>query len=335
MLVITGMIFIQVMLGGVTRLTESGLSIVRWEVATGIIPPLTDEAWEEALNDYLQTPHGMRTRPDCICDFKEIYMWEWAHRLWGRLIGLALIIPFVVLVVRRKIESKLLRHIAAVICLVVAIGVLGWYMVRSGLIDRPMVSPYMLAAHLGLSLFTLAYALWLALKQLSWKSATPVPKVFRTLVMALTMALFVQLILGALMSGTRAAFFYTTWPGMNGEIIPTRLFDFGTGYYPVTFIQFFHRLLAYLIAVAVVVLAVMISRFGKLERGLETFIVIGLPLAVGVQITLGILTLRGAQTGVIPIDRALGHQALGVLLLLSFIYILHKLRIRSTAIPAA
>lgn len=319
-MVVAIMIFIQVVLGGITRLTGSGLSIVRWEIVTGVIPPMSDAQWHDALHAYLDTPQGKLNRPDCICDFKTIYLWEWGHRMWGRLIGLALIIPFAVLVIRRKLSGQMLRKTLLAIGLVVAIGVFGWLMVRSGLIARPSVSPYMLALHMGLTMITLSFILWLALSQFSIKTVTPPQPKLRQLAIAVTVVIGVQIVFGALMSGMKGATVATDWPLMNGKIIPPAL------NVDVRLVHFTHRLLAYTLFVMIIWQAISAVRSSSLARGVKRHLAGGMTFMVILQSVLGILTLDAARTGEIPLDRALTHQALGVLMLLSMMFAIYRLR---------
>ena len=320
------MIFVQIILGGITRLTESGLSIVRWDLITGIVPPLNEDQWLTEFERYQETPHAIAFNPDmCMCDFKTIFMWEWAHRLWGRMIGLVFIIPFVIFLARRMMSRALIGRTLVALALGAAIGVFGWIMVKSGLVAEPMVSPYLLAVHMGLAIITLSYVLWLALLQLVWKTSESYPGLRRWAI-AVAILIGVQIIFGALMSGTEAARFYTTWPTMNGKIIPANILDFDSGYYPVTFIQFTHRLIGYALVIMIALLAIKAIR-SSVERSVKMHIAVGMSFMVVLQIALGVLTLAGTRTGTIPIDRALAHQALGVIMLMSMVYVVYRLRV--------
>ena len=311
---VAALVFAMVVVGGATRLTGSGLSITEWQPILGIVPPISETAWQQAFEKYRHIPEYSLINPGMTLEgFKAIYWWEWTHRLLGRLIGVVFFVPFVVFLVRGSIPRAFIPRIAALFVLGGAQGALGWFMVKSGLADRVDVSQYRLAAHLALAIAIAGYAFWLALSikdpaQTARRRAAPETLPLVKLGLGLLAGLvYLQIIAGAFVAGLKAGHASNTWPLMNGEIIPPGLGAFSPWYVnlfenPLT-AQFAHRALAYAIAIFVAGFAAFLWN-GKQAQALR------LPLlatmaAVFSQIALGIATVVYG----VPLVIALAHQA--------------------------
>jgi cytochrome c oxidase assembly protein subunit 15 len=215
------MLVCLVVIGGVTRLTESGLSITEWKPVTGVIPPLSHGAWEAEFARYQQIPeYQLHAGTMTLGDFQRIYFWEYLHRLWARLLGLAFALPLAWFVARRQVQGPLARRLGGLLVLLGAQGALGWYMVRSGLVDRTDVSQYRLAAHLGLALLLYAAAVWLAADLLVGRAESPAPR--RAVRWATTMVALIAVTItaGAFVAGLDAGRAWNTFPGMGGAFVP-------------------------------------------------------------------------------------------------------------------
>ena len=327
------MVFIQVVIGGITRLTGSGLSITRWDIVTGSIPPLGDTAWQEAFALYQQTPQYQKINQGMsLGDFKFIYFWEYFHRLWARLMFVVFVIPFVWFLWRGMFSRRLLPRMLVVVGLAGLEGFFGWIMVASGLIKRPWVNAYNLTLHLCMALVIFSYLLWTIFTAYQPRpSASEAPPRFRRFAWGLVGLAFFQIALGAMMSGTKAGLFYPTWPGMQGGFLPAVLLD-GNNWRPEHFwdydthpfmpalVQFLHRNTAYLLSG---LLVYFVWSLRKAWSG-ETLRMAGTVLWVvlAVQVTLGIFTLINCQ-GQIPVALGVLHQAgavalLGVLLFVTY-----------------
>jgi cytochrome c oxidase assembly protein subunit 15 len=247
----------MVVVGGVTRLTHSGLSIVEWQPIVGTLPPLTDAQWQEAFAKYRATPeyrlvnHGMD-----VAAFKGIFWWEYFHRLLGRAIGVVFFVPLAWFAVRRRIPPGLAPRLVAIFLLGGLQGAMGWYMVRSGLVDDPRVSHFRLTAHLGLALAIFAAMFWVGLslvRAAPRRDAAPVP--LRRAAVALATLVFAMALTGGLVAGIRAGFAYNTFPSMNGHVVPPEILMLDPWYdnffYNMATVQFDHRLLAWTLAAAV------------------------------------------------------------------------------------
>lgn len=307
--VMCGLVAAMVIVGGATRLTDSGLSITEWRPVTGAVPPLSEEAWAAEFEKYKTIPeyeeinYGMSLKA-----FKAIYWWEWGHRLLGRLIGVAFLFPLIVFVAMRQTKRPLTLKLVGLFLLGGMQGALGWWMVQSGLADRVDVSQYRLAAHLSLAVTLFALMFWLALDL--WPSQKmSAPKNLRIGAVALTAGVFLQMMLGAFVAGLRAGRTFNTWPLMDGEFFPDGYFSGGPGltdlFETVAAVQFNHRIGAYLIA-AGALWFYLASRKTALESRARLILA-----AVGLQIVLGVWTVLAAT----PISLGLLHQAgaLGVL----------------------
>jgi cytochrome c oxidase assembly protein subunit 15 len=328
------MIFVMVVLGGVTRLTESGLSITEWQPITGIMPPLSDAAWQAEFARYREIPqfrlvHSWMT----LADFKTIFFWEWLHRLWGRLIGVAFAAPFLWFLLRRRIPSHLAPRLAGILLLGGAQGLLGWVMVKSGLVDRVDVSQYRLVAHLGLAILLYAAILWTALDLLRPQAAMAYAGLRRAAA-AIVALVFVTLLAGGFVAGLHAGLIYNTFPLMDGRFVPagySQLSPFWRNWFEnVAAVQFDHRLLAMASFAAIVAFAIAAYRRAFSSRSLPTQAlstyarraVAALLALAAFQVSLGIATLLL----VVPIPLAAAHQAGAVLLLTAALVTCHALR---------
>jgi cytochrome c oxidase assembly protein subunit 15 len=315
LIVVAAMIAAMVLVGGATRLTESGLSIVEWKPVTGALPPLNDREWTQAFEAYKTIPQYRQMNAGMsLGEFKTIFWWEWSHRLLGRVIGVAYLLPFLWFLWRGGLGSELKRRLWGIFGLGALQGAVGWWMVASGLTGRVEVSQYRLATHLVLALLIYAGIVW-TLRRLGEGTASAAPQRLRISAVVLLALTFVQFYLGALVAGLRAGKIYNTWPDIDGGFIPSaaRLF-FDTPWWRNLFentltVQFEHRMVAYTLFALAALHAIDAVRV-RADRA-----VIGGALwllgAVTLQATLGILTLLYQA----PMDLALTHQAVAIVVL--------------------
>ena len=326
LLACAALVFAMTVLGGLTRLTGSGLSIVVWEPLGGVLPPLTGAQWEEAFAAYRLFPEFRQVNPDMdLTGFKSIYWLEYLHRLLGRLVGLAFLVPFAVFLVRRRLSPRLAAALGGIFLLGALQGLLGWYMVQSGLVDRPDVSHYRLAAHLGLAVLIYALLLAAALHVLARARppAAPAPRPGTRRAAWLAVALvFATMVSGALMAGLDAGPVFATFPLMNGRWIPDDVLaeqpwyvNFGEN--PIT-VHFVHRVLALAAALAAVA-AWWRDRRPAAGVG-DRWLGHALLLALAAQVALGAAT---AIAGV-PLALALLHQAGAMVLLTICVGLAHR-----------
>ncbi|MBD0375845.1 MAG: COX15/CtaA family protein, partial [Flavisolibacter sp.] len=242
------MIIIQIVLGGITRLTGSGLSITEWDVITGALPPLNNQQWLAEFHKYQQTPQYRLLNSDfALNDFKFIFFWEWFHRLWGRLIGIVFFIPFLIFLFQRRFRTDMIKPLIILFLLGALQGAVGWIMVASGLTgDAVYVKPTRLALHFIFAMVLLCYTFWFALKLLVKKEdkiAAPRLGNFSWWIIGV---LFIQLIFGALMAGHKAAPAAPTWPDINGSFVPAYIFNRPEGWRSIIenriVIHFIHRM---------------------------------------------------------------------------------------------
>ena len=323
------LVFAMVVVGGVTRLTHSGLSITEWAPIVGTLPPLSDAAWQEAFAKYRLTPEFRQVNHQMtLPEFKGIFWWEYFHRLLGRLIGIAFLIPLVGFALRRRIPPGYGWKLAGVFALGGLQGAMGWYMVQSGLVDDPRVSQFRLTAHLGLALAIFAAMLWLALS-LVRRERLPSPTAARARVRRLARVvaatIFVMALSGGFVAGIRAGFAYNTFPLMNGALVPPEIFMlepwWKNFFWNMATVQFDHRLIAGVIAVLVPVLWWRLRATPHVPSQARTGGNLLLAL-VAVQIALGIATL----VHVVPVPLAALHQAGAVLVLAAALNVAHVLR---------
>jgi heme a synthase len=316
-------VFAMVLVGGLTRLTESGLSITEWKPLHGVMPPIGLDEWNEEFDLYKKIPEYQQINKGMSLDeFKEIYWWEYAHRLLGRLVGLVFFVPFLYFILAKKLTKKQIIKFSIIFGLGGLQGFMGWYMVKSGLTDRTDVSHYRLAAHLGLALIIYslllanAFKLWFACKPATINQA-PSSKLIGGM-HAFKLFLFVQIIWGAFVAGLNAGMTYNTWPLMDGDFVPQG-FKFLSIAYDIGSVQFVHRWLAFLVIFWLLyVYAKNAVEIYQLKLGRAFSILLGL---VFLQIILGIWALLS----VVDIAIASKHQLLATILLGYTIYITSKL----------
>ncbi|HJS55040.1 MAG TPA: COX15/CtaA family protein [Chitinophagaceae bacterium] len=253
LLIGVGMIIIQILLGGVTRLTGSGLSITEWDVITGTLPPMNEAKWMQEFNKYKQTPQFLLLNPDfTLDDFKFIFFWEWFHRFWARLIGIVFVIPFIIFLIQKRFKEEMVKSLIILFLLGALQGAVGWIMVASGLTgDAIYVKPTRLMLHFILALGLLCYTLWFALQLLVPGEKRMVNRPLKNLTWIIIIILVLQLAFGALMAGHKAATAAPTWPDINGSLIPASMFSSPDGLLNLVenrvTIHFVHRLLAYIL----------------------------------------------------------------------------------------
>jgi cytochrome c oxidase assembly protein subunit 15 len=321
LLAVAALVFLMVVVGGITRLTESGLSIVRWEPLSGIFPPTGEEAWAAEFAAYRQSPQYQLVNTGMsLEDFKNIYFWEYVHRLLGRIIGLAFALPLLWFAWKRAIPSGYGWKLAALLVLGGLQGAIGWWMVASGLVDRPDVSHIRLAVHLLMALAIFGMTLWLALDLLSLaREGGAGPARMPTAAIWMLSLLFLQFLFGAYVAGLDAGYAYSSWPKMGDQWFPADapmldpfIRNFADN--PVM-VQFIHRWLAFAVAAAAFVLARSAWRAGHRQAA-------GALLgAVTVQILLGIFTLLSG----VELWIAASHQGMAVLLLAAALVAAHRI----------
>jgi heme a synthase len=319
--VCAGLVYAILVVGGITRLTHSGLSIVQWQPLVGALPPMSDEGWTRLFDQYRATPEFRLVNFDLTLEgFKRIFWWEYAHRLMGRLVGLVFLLPLLWFVGSRAISRGLAWRLAGIFALGALQGALGWYMVASGLVDNPHVSPFRLTAHLVLALLIIGAILWTAWRQQSsplQRRSIPWPA------RAIVAWVFVMAMTGGLVAGTRAGFAYNTFPLMGGAIVPPDLMRLSPWYlnffYNPTAVQFLHRSIAWTLIVLVPALWWWVRRSASAHqaRVASNWML----AALGVQVTLGIATLLS----VVALPWAAAHQAGAVLLYAACLWTAHTL----------
>jgi cytochrome c oxidase assembly protein subunit 15 len=315
------MVFVMALLGAVTRLTESGLSITDWAPVAGAMPPLDEASWDKAFAAYKQIPqyktlHSAMT----LEEFKGIYFWEWLHRLWGRLIGLAFALPLIFFALRGKIGARLGWRLGGLFALGALQGFIGWFMVESGLEVRTTVSPYRLALHLGFALLIYALILWIALDLLGLRRAEVSKNIGRHGWCALGL-LALTMLWGAFTAGLHAGAVYNTWPLMEGDIVPAAAFTllpkWANAFANPALVQFIHRWLGPLTAL---IILIWVWRLWRGAGGKSVWIAALAAMAL-LQVALGISTLL-TETNIVF---ATLHQAGAVMLLTLMLVNLRRL----------
>jgi heme a synthase len=321
LIAVAALVFAMIVVGGITRLTESGLSITRWEPITGAIPPLDEAAWQAAFDAYRQSPQYQLVNTGMSLDeFRNIYFWEYVHRLLGRLVGVAFALPLAWFAWRRAIPAGYGWKLGALLALGALQGAIGWWMVASGLVDRPEVSHIRLAVHLLAAFAIFAALIWVAL-DLARLARDPAARPARmpTLAIWTLSALALQMMFGAYVAGLEAGYAYASWPKMGEEWFPSgspmlEPFPRNLVDNPIM-VQFVHRWLAWLVAAAAALLAAATWRRGHLLAAASVL------AAVTLQILLGILTLLSG----VALWVAVSHQAMAALLLASIVIAAHRL----------
>jgi cytochrome c oxidase assembly protein subunit 15 len=327
LLFVAGLIFVMVIVGGITRLTESGLSITQWKPVSGAVPPLSQSDWLKEFAFYQQTSEYQQVNQGMsLAEFKSIFFWEYIHRLLGRVIGLAFLFPFIWFAVKRAIPPGYGKRLAVLFLLGGLQGAIGWWMVASGLVDRTDVSHVRLAVHLLTALLIFGAIVWTALDLRSpgaQRQRMPTFAIWAVCLLAL------QLLFGAFVAGLDAGYAFNTWPLMGDALYPAGapwfeplLRNFVDN--PIT-VQFVHRWLAFGVLAMAIALAVKVKRAGGRR---ESFL---LHAAVGLQILLGIATL---MTGV-HLHVAVAHQGMAVVVLAAFLLAAHRLAVLRAALPVA
>ena len=304
--------------GGLTRLTDSGLSITTWELFSGILPPFSSEKWDFYFNEYKKIPEFKILNFDMTLDeFKFIFYWEWGHRVLARFIGLFSIIPLVLIFFIFKKNFLYEKKYYLIFLLVCFQGLIGWFMVSSGLVDNTDVSHYRLALHLSTAFLILSIVFWFLLDNLEIKKSND--KININFLSFFLFFLIIQIVLGAFLAGLDGGLIYNTWPDMNGKFIPTDINKIDliklSSSDNASVIQFYHRIVAYLIIVMLIILN-FIYRIKKISMNNINI----LNLAIFIQVILGIITL---VTGV-EIKYASVHQLGSIFVLLSFLFIYYK-----------
>lgn len=321
------LVFVMVVVGGITRLTNSGLSMTDWHLVTDTFPPLTEAAWQQAFDAYKQFPEYKLINAHNnfqLADYKFIYFWEWFHRFIGRILGFVFIIPFVYFLIKKKLGAATLKKCGILLAMGAFQGFLGWFMVKSGLINNPDVSHFRLSLHLTFAFITFAYTLWVALDLIypnKNEVIVPLKKIAR---IALTF-LLLQIIYGGFVAGLDAGFIHNHWPLMSdGQFFHESIFvekdswllRFTEGK---SGVQFIHRTIAYIVVGLILFLFFKSKKYSlsnEQKNGLNVLVLI-----VFLQFLLGVLTLLYS----VPLWLGVTHQAMAFFLLATMTYTLHRL----------
>lgn len=319
------MIYIMVVLGGITRLTGSGLSMVNWHIITGIVPPLNEQEWQKAFEQYKNIPqYKLINQHFGLAEFKTIFIREYIHRLWGRLIGVVFIVPFMVFAIKKYIPRAYYKYFLLLFLLGFLQALAGWYMVKSGLIDRPYVSPYRLTLHLSFAMLLLGTITALLIRKmcLITSGKLPAPKIIQSLSTALLILTILQVLYGGLMAGWKAAVYYPTWPRMNGSWLPATIWNLDPGWINLFrnfgFIQFMHRYIPVIAGILLVLITIQSIRKAvpfavKMISGILWLIYIS-------QFLLGVFTLINSNPHV-PLYTGVIHQAVGMLFFIAILFL--------------
>ncbi|NNC51151.1 MAG: COX15/CtaA family protein [Flaviramulus sp.] len=318
------LIFIMVIIGGITRLTHSGLSISNYKLISGTIPPMSDVEWQEAFDLYKQYPEYQKLNTHFnLQDFKDIYFWEWLHRVIGRFIGIVFFIPFLYFLITKQLTKPTIKKSIILMCLGAFQGFLGWYMVKSGLVDNPDVSHYRLAAHLTTAFLTFAYTFWVAL-DLIFPQKKVVSNSFRNLIRFGLFILIIQIIYGAFVAGLDAGFIHNHWPMMSeGKFMHQTVYIEQNPIYKNFFegksgVQFIHRTLAYIVVLFIIIIWKKSRKLQLLK--IQNNAINILLLVVIIQFLLGVFTLIFQ----VPIWLGVAHQVGAFFLLSAMTFTLHR-----------
>ena len=334
LLIGVSMLIIQILLGGVTRLTGSGLSITEWNVITGTLPPLNEQKWIEEFNKYKQTTQFLLINSDfTLQDFKSIFFWEWFHRFWARLIGVVFAIPFIIFLVQKRFKEEMIKPLIILFLLGALQGAVGWIMVASGLTgDAVYVKPTRLMLHFMLALGLLCYTFWFALQLLVAGEKRIVHRSLKNLTWEIIVVLVLQLAFGALMAGHKAATAAPTWPDINGTFIPANLF-FPDGLLNLIenriTIHFFHRSLAYILFILILIWTWKAVKINGSKLFLKTrwlpFLLVTTQVILGVFSVLTSIQIVPNHWGVFE-WLAQFHQLFAMFLLLSLIWMVYLIK---------
>lgn len=316
---VAGLVFAMVVIGGATRLTQSGLSMTSWEPVSGIVPPLTTSDWTAELAAYRETPEARLVNTDMtLSRFRSIFWWEYAHRLLGRIVGMALVVPFAWFLLRRAVPPGYGVRLAGLVGLVGLQGAIGWWMVASGLVDRPDVAHERLALHLLTALVLLSALVWTALDLRALGAGrSRIAGRPKRWIAPFAGLLAVQLVLGAFTAGLDAGKIHTTWPTMNGTWIPRGISEVSPVWSnaidnPIA-VQFLHRWTAVVVVLASLAVAVVLVRAGARRLALA------FEAAVLAQFTIGVLTLLNA----VPVGLGILHQAVATIIVVITVMAAH------------
>lgn len=332
LLIGVAMIIVQVLLGGITRLTESGLSITEWKPVTGALPPLNDAAWQAEFDRYKVTDQFKYVHQNfSLSDFKFIFFWEWFHRVWARLMGLVFLTGFVYFLAKKKFKKEMIMPMVILFVLGGLQGAIGWIMVKSGLVpEKYFVGHIELTTHFIAALGLLSYVLWFALSLLVSPEKFVVNKNLKNFLLLIMAVLFVQLIYGGFMAGLKAAVTATTWPDINGSMVPDSMSELSPWYKNLLdnriTIHFIHRGTAYLLFILVTAwwLAARKIKGSALFSKLRSAAM----LLVLLQVVLGILTVLNAADPKSLVWLGVAHQCVAMLLLMMVVSLLYVVRKR-------
>jgi len=333
LLIGVGMIVIQVLLGGITRLTESGLSITEWKPITGILPPLNDASWQAEFDKYKTTDQFKYVHQSfSLSNFKFIFFWEWFHRAWARLMGMVFLIGFIYFIIKGKFKKQMILPMVILFVLGAMQGAIGWIMVKSGLVpEKYFVGHVELTTHFIAALGLLCYTLWFALTLIVKPQQIVLSASLKSLLNTILLIFIIQLIYGGFMAGIKAAIVAPTWPDMNGKMIPSGLSELQPSiknivYNPIT-IQFIHRGIAYLLFVMAVYWFIKSRAVGG--GTLFSRLSIGFAFLIFTQVILGILTVMNATYANRLVWLGVSHQFIAMVLLMVLTGLLFVVRKRA------
>ena len=321
------LLFIMVMVGGITRLTNSGLSMTDWHLVTDTFPPLSQEKWEQAFEEYKKFPEYQKInihKDFTLDDYKFIYFWEWFHRFIGRIIGIVFFVPFIYFLIKKRLDKSTIIKCCILMAMGAFQGFLGWFMVKSGLIDHPDVSHFRLSLHLTFAFITFAYTLWVAL-DLMYPERNPAIKPLKKIARITYVILLIQIIYGGFVAGLNAGMIHNYWPMMSeGKFIhetvwieqPTLFLNLVEGK---SGVQFVHRTIAYIVVASIIYLYIKSRKFTltiSQEKGIKTLVYF-----VFIQFGLGVFTLLYQ----VPLWLGLAHQMMAFFLLSAMTFTLHRL----------
>ncbi len=323
LIVVAALVVSMVILGGVTRLTNSGLSMVEWKPVTGWLPPIGEEAWNAEFDKYKAFPEYQKVNKGMSLDeFKGIFVFEYAHRVLGRIIGLAFFVPMVFFILARTVKARHIPRLIGLLILGGGQGVMGWVMVKSGLVDHPDVSHYRLTAHLSLACLIFMALLWTALDLLKNENEISTPSALKTMAHVVMWLVFIQILIGGFVAGLNAGFIYNEWPMMGDGFLPEEFMDLTPWYMNfmenIATIQFTHRIGAYVVLATSLLVVWKIMKVGSLKQVKAARM---LAATVILQILIGIWTLLA----VVPVSLGALHQAGGLMVLGASVYLLHRL----------
>jgi cytochrome c oxidase assembly protein subunit 15 len=314
LLITAALVVAMVVVGGLTRLTGSGLSITQWKPVSGVLPPLGEAQWQAEFARYRAIPQFRFVNPDMtLAQFRFIYFWEWSHRLLARLVGAVFLLPLIWFAVRREIPRRLFPQMAGVILLLGLEPIVGWWMVASGLANRVYVAPERLMIHLGIAFALLGALVWTALDAWAGSARQTLPSAWGGRALGLVGLIYAQVLLGALVAGNQAGLVYNDWPLFGGHLVPQDYAGAGlwaTLAHSQGAVQLHHRLIAYLLLIAAVGLGVAAWRSRYLPHA-SKLLTAGVAAAVTLQVLLGVATLMAR----VPIGLGVAHQLMAALTL--------------------